>query len=274
MIGLVGPVSGRPDEDATAKELKRLEGVWASTPSKKGRDRGHVLVFQGGRMGWRSFQTRDGEPVIGHSKLYEIQIDPKASPRQLTATMGEGEDRETRRGIYELDGDTLKIALSSGLDGERPKTFEDRNAQVITLARDKKAKVPDLSKAGKRGKETPIEPTAKWLGRIGDASVAKQCPEKPITTRAEFEKLWKALRGSEAVPEVDFAKEFVLVGTSSVFEVTAIGLIVEEGEEEVSRSESVKAGGKVEGLTYIIATFRRELVDVVDGRIVAKRQKK
>src|SRR5439155_5562371 len=47
--------------DEPANELKRLEGVWASTPAKRGQDRGHVLVFQGGRMGWRSFQTQDGE---------------------------------------------------------------------------------------------------------------------------------------------------------------------------------------------------------------------
>src|SRR3954453_9392592 len=128
VVPAVCPRAGRA-ADPAEQELKRLEGVWASSPAKKGRDRGHVLVFQGGRMGWNSFQPRDGEPLIGHAKLYEIQIDPKASPKQLTATRGEGDDRETRRAIYEQDGDTLRIAFGSGLDGERPKKFEAGGVQ-------------------------------------------------------------------------------------------------------------------------------------------------
>ena len=75
-------------------------------------------------MLWRSFETRDGEPVIGHDELYEVRVDPKASPRQITATRGDGDRKDVRRGIYELDGDTLKAAFGSGLDGERPKAFE------------------------------------------------------------------------------------------------------------------------------------------------------
>lgn len=88
LLGLVGPGPGRADEDEAAKGLKRLEGVWASMPSKTGRGRGHVLVFQGGRMGWQSSQPRDGDPVIGDANLYEVRLDPKASPRKLTVTRG------------------------------------------------------------------------------------------------------------------------------------------------------------------------------------------
>jgi uncharacterized protein (TIGR03067 family) len=260
---------GRADEDETAKELKRLEGVWASTPAKKGRDRGHVLVFQGGKMGWSSFQTRDGEPVIGHSKLYDLRVDPKAAPKQITATRGKGEDGEKRLGIYELDGDTLKVAFGS--EGKRPKKFGDGESQAIVLTRNKAAKVPDLTKPS----ETEIKPTASWLGQIGDAKLEKQCPERPVTTKAEFEKLWKALRGAEKLPKVDFAKEFVLVRTSTRAEMTAIGLYVVEGKEEASESVSVVIGQKkIEGFTYAIGVFRRELVDVVDGRIIAKGRKK
>jgi hypothetical protein len=225
-------------------------------------------------VGWKSFQTRDGEPVIGSGELYEIQLDPKASPKQLTATWGEGDDRKTRRAIYELDGDTLKIAFGSGLDGERPKKFDDENAEVITLARDKTAKVPDLSKAGKRRKETPIEPTEKWLGQVRDTSVAKKCPEEPITTAAEFEQMWKVLRGTDEVPKVDFSKEFVMVRTSTAFEITAFGLTLVEGKEEVDSSQSIKLRMKGEDLSYYIGVFRRELVDVVDDRIIVKGQKK
>jgi hypothetical protein len=111
---------------------------------------------------------------------------------------------------------------------------------------------------------------------VGDAAVEEKCPETPITTRAEFEKVWKALRGAEEMPKVEFAKEFVLVRTSTVGKVTAIELSVVEGEEEVDGSVSItaKAGEKTAGLSYGIVSFRRELVDVVDGRIKVKVRKK
>src|SRR4051794_1802122 len=86
MLGVAGSAAGRADEDETAKEGKRLEGVWASTPAKKGPDRGHVLYFRDGKLGWRSFRTQDGKPVIGHAKLYRIRLDPKASPKRITLT--------------------------------------------------------------------------------------------------------------------------------------------------------------------------------------------
>lgn len=263
-------------DDPRPAELKRLEGVWASAPAKKGRDRGHVLVFQGGRMGWESFQTLDGELLIGHGEVYDIVLDAKASPRQITATRLGRDDRQVRPGIYQLDGDTLKIAFASGSDGERPKGFADADAQVLSLTRKKGAKVPDLSKAGKERKETPVQPTAKWFGRVADKGVEKACPEKPITTAAEFEKVWKALRGKEAVPKVDFAKEFALVRLDTLGPVTAIGLVIVEGEEEVETSMSVeaKAGETFEGLGYGVAVFRRESVDVIGGRIIPKRAKK
>jgi len=136
--------------------------------------------------------------------------------------------------------------------------------------------VPDLSKAGEADKETAVEPTAKWFSQVADKTVAKQCPEKPITTAAEFEKVWKALRGGEAVPKVDFAREFAVVHTSAGAKLTGIRLSIVEGEEEVDGAITAEAsaGKKVEGLSYGIAVFRRDLVDVVDGRIVRKGAKK
>jgi hypothetical protein len=135
--------------------------------------------------------------------------------------------------------------------------------------------VPDLSKAGEADKETAVEPTAKWFGQVADKTIAKQCPEKPITTAAEFEKVWKALRGGEAVPKVDFAREFAVVHTLTSGKLTGIRLSIVEGEEVDSAiAGEASAGKKVEGLSYGIAVFRRDLVDVVDGRIVRKGAKK
>src|SRR5262249_15604929 len=155
----------------------------------------HVFYFQGGRLGWESFQTQDGERVIGHAKLYDLRLDPKANPKEITLSRGKGEDRETRLGIYQLDGDTLKVAFGSGQDKERPKNLTDKDAEVIVLTRDKVAKVPKLDRA--EGEEVRIKATAQWPGQVRDAEVRKKCPEGPVTDQTEFEKVWKALRGDE-----------------------------------------------------------------------------
>lgn len=129
---------------------------------------------------------------------------------------------------------------------------------------------------GKRGKETRVEATAKWLGQVGDKAVAKQGFRKTtIANQDEFEKVWKALRGTEKVPKVDFAKEFVLVVTDDDSKVTDAGFIVAEGKKEVGGFGSGEDGTnlKIEGFTYFIGVFRRDLVDVVDGRVVPKGQK-
>ncbi len=259
------PAPARAEDDA-AKELKLVEGVWASTPAKKGRDRAHFIVFQGGRMGWQSFQTRDGELVIGHSKLFAIKLDGKASPKQITAKQLRANDPEERLGIYEIKGDELKVAFGHG--AKRPKGLDDKDAEVIELKRDKEAKVPDLSKADQP--EVRIEPTRKWLGTFADAKIAEQCPKAPIVKPADFEKVWKVLRGKEAVPKLDFAKGFVVIETSK-YKLSGIEVVL-EGDD----STDVMVGAsseKVDGHSYIIAAFRRDRIDVVDGKIVAKRKK-
>jgi uncharacterized protein (TIGR03067 family) len=118
-----------PDEK-TAKELKVLEGVWAEDPPK-GDGRQNAVRFQDGKMGWKSMRYQGGEPLIGHSKGYEVRLDPSAKPKQITLTRGAGADQETLLGIYEVEGDTLKMAL--GREKDRPKKFDDKDAQLMTL---------------------------------------------------------------------------------------------------------------------------------------------
>jgi len=122
--------SGADPDETTAKELKLLEGVWADYPPK-GDGRRNAVQFKDGKMGWQSTRYQGGEPLIGHSKGYEVKLDASAKPKQITLTRGEGEDKETRLGIYEIDGDTLKMAL--GRDKDRPKKLDDKNAQLLTL---------------------------------------------------------------------------------------------------------------------------------------------
>jgi len=124
-----GASCAEPDEK-TAKELKLLEGVWADEPPK-GDGRRNAVQFKDGKMGWQSTRYKDGEPLIGHSKVYEVRLDVTAKPKEITLTRGEKDDKETRLGIYEVDGDTLKIVLGTGKD--RPKKMDAKDAQLLTL---------------------------------------------------------------------------------------------------------------------------------------------
>jgi uncharacterized protein (TIGR03067 family) len=68
-------------------------------------------------------QTIDGEGIAGTKKGYKVELNPTASPKEITLSRGDGDDREVRLGIYELNGDTLKLAIVGSKD--RPKKIED-----------------------------------------------------------------------------------------------------------------------------------------------------
>ncbi|MEW4455752.1 hypothetical protein AB1L30_24000 [Bremerella sp. JC817] len=58
------------------------------------------------------------------------------------------------------------------------------------------------------------EPENVASGKIQNNDALKQVPKSGIVTdQATFEKLWKAFRGEEALPDIDFEKKLVLVGT-------------------------------------------------------------
>lgn len=125
---------GEPDEK-TAKELTLLEGIWAED-APKGDGRRNAVQFKDGKMGLRSTRYKDGEPLIGHSKVYEVKIDGSAKPKQITLTTGEKDVQETLLGIYVLEGDTLKIAF--GRENDRPKKIDDKDARLMILKKVKK----------------------------------------------------------------------------------------------------------------------------------------
>src|SRR5688572_26310846 len=66
----------------------------------------------------------------------------------------------------------------------------------------------------KQGK--PVKPTRTWAGTIGDnEALQKQSPAAGyIAGPAAWEKLWKAWRPGQELPQVDFSRELVLVATA------------------------------------------------------------
>ena len=113
----------------------RLQGEW--NYSAAGRNNLGVIRVEGDVWSYRS-----GGP---HGRSYRMTLRPDASPKEIdlallgddgqpaTFTHGSGRGGEVKLlGIYEISGSTVKLALGVS---ERPKRFDDEEAQELVLTR-------------------------------------------------------------------------------------------------------------------------------------------
>src|SRR5262249_14838532 len=74
----------------------------------------------------------------------KITLDPTKKPKAIDLIpQGRKKGRGTLKGIYELDGDTLKINVTKRENGERPTAFAsgtDKDESLLVLKREKKDK--------------------------------------------------------------------------------------------------------------------------------------
>ena len=70
-----------------------------------------------------------------------------------------------------------------------------------------------LGRASFAQQETKMENI--WSGKSTDSELLKLAPtDKCITDKDSWKKLWKSWKGNEKLPEIDFQKHFVVVGTA------------------------------------------------------------
>jgi uncharacterized protein (TIGR03067 family) len=147
LCSLVAIVLGSADPawgDDAKRDADKLQGTWQATEGMsegKPLTREHVqrlkVVFSGEKM---SISPLDGD---GKKALeYTFRVDPGKKPKAINATRAEGGGKgKTVRGIYELDGDTLRLCLTSRFEKERPTEFaapEKSGLVLVTLTRVKK----------------------------------------------------------------------------------------------------------------------------------------
>ena len=117
-----------------------------------------------------------------------------------------------------------------------------------------------------------VKPTTQWKGSLPndeDRALIKVAP-KLITTAQDVEKVWKAWRITEKMPEVDFAKHFLLVDTTvgSVLNVRAA--LDDNGN---FRAMGMATRDRRPGFRYVISSFSREGVKTVEGKELPKVEK-
>jgi hypothetical protein len=113
-------------------------------------------------------------------------------------------------------------------------------------------------------KPVKVTPNRDWVAVVNDENLKKQAPKDGVVTDAKtFEALWKAWRGKEKVPAVDFTKEFAVVTLASGPNRPSISATLDEGDLKIQARQTLIGG---DGFGYSIATFNRKDVKKVNGK--------
>jgi len=127
---------GSPTESDKTVVASRLQGTWVMVSieimgMKIEGPKGQELAF-----------TFDGDKFIVHEAMHReegsYKVDETKNPKAIDLVAPMGKMKETIKGIYQLEGDTLKIAFSpEGPNGNRPTTFDAKVTAIIVFKRKK-----------------------------------------------------------------------------------------------------------------------------------------
>ncbi len=144
-------------DDPAKKDLEKFQGTWTVTAAEAA---GKALPELKSLMGSKIIFKGTGVQLPGGEKeKISVKLDPSKKPCQIDfiPDKNAAKDDGPELGIYELKGDTLKLAFrgrrstrtidpktnkviveNSEPPPPRPTTFEDKEAVVLTLKRDVK----------------------------------------------------------------------------------------------------------------------------------------
>ena len=126
-------------DDKPKEDIDKFQGTWVVTRTEtNGKPLPKLftikVTFDGDKL---STTVGKGKPESKGT----VKLDPKRDPKGYEVTTPEG---KVVPGIYELDGDTLKVCLGTPGD-ERPKTFEtsqDDGRTLVVYRRERSSKAP------------------------------------------------------------------------------------------------------------------------------------
>jgi hypothetical protein len=109
-----------------------------------------------------------------------------------------------------------------------------------------------------------VKPGKNWVAVINNEKLKDEAPKNGLITDAKaFAKLWKAWRGEEKVPEIDFKTKFVVVTLASGPNRPGVSATLDEGELKITAFQTLIGG---DGFGYSLATFDRKGVKTVNKK--------
>lgn len=142
----------KPDPAALKKEWASLEGTWTVIRLEiEGKslllkeEPPPQVVIKDGKIRGKDARKEALEDTLDSSK---VQLDPGAKPKTITIPNFKGGDPKegvTLIGIYELEGDQLKVCVEGvetaklkEREKDRPKAFDSKQGLLLVFKRDKK----------------------------------------------------------------------------------------------------------------------------------------
>jgi hypothetical protein len=114
-----------------------------------------------------------------------------------------------------------------------------------------------------------VRSAVEWKGELKDEELEREKPAGGLVTEPEaFAKLWKAWRGGEEVPTVNFKSYVVVVATSR--QGRLLGLSLDRGDKGNAKAVAGLGSDPVKGCSYVIGVFRRTGVKTIDGKPISK----
>jgi uncharacterized protein (TIGR03067 family) len=133
-LAVIGLTIAADDKKDDLKD--KLKGTWHVVAMEVNGKKVPEEFFKGQTMAFGPDKVTLKEKDKVESATYAVDAGQK--PAHLDMTPTEGPDKgKTVKMIFQLDGDTLKIGMNTKV-GERPKNFDDKEAGVLTLKREKK----------------------------------------------------------------------------------------------------------------------------------------
>jgi hypothetical protein len=115
---------------------------------------------------------------------------------------------------------------------------------------------------------TPLKATNTWMGSIDDEKLAREMPENGVITNArDFEKLVKAWKVADKVPDVNFDKEVVLVAKTEGSRLRLNASLDEKGD---LKALGLATRDLLPGFRYVIISVPKEGVRTVNGKELPK----
>jgi hypothetical protein len=133
--------------------------------------------------------------------------------------------------------------------------------------------VGGLSSCDDQAESKSVEPVKKWYGGFAateDQSLRTEAPASgSIANARAWAKLWKAWRGEEELPKVDFDKQLVLVGTGggAINRLRPHFDLDGKGDLKGRFMQTAMLGP---GFCYLIVVVDRKGIKTYQGKAIAK----